>query len=147
MGLTTIALFMFLYGGLCLLLYQEDLVLLYNPVALALSVFLGHRLVDGFVYTIAGVFLLRRQPWARRLALGYSALPVLYAAWMTVAAMGNPAVFDPAQFFVSQPYTMQGRSVMFALAITYVPLFMSAVFWWSLTRPAIRAQFGRGTPP
>lgn len=134
---------MFLYGGLCLLLYHEDLVLLYNPVTLALSVFLGHHLVDGFVYTIAGVFLLRRQPWARRLALGYSVLPVLYACWMTVAAMKNPAVFEPGNFFALQPYSMQGRSFAFALALTYVPLLMSAVFWWSLTRPPICAQFAR----
>lgn len=145
MGLTTTALLMFLYGGLCLLLYHEDLVLLYNPATLVLSVFLGHHLVDGFVYTIAGVFLLRCQPWARRLVLGYSVLPFLYASWVTVAAMRNPAVFDPGNFFVLQPYSMQGRSFTFALALTYVPLLMSVVFWWSLTRPPIRAQFQRET--
>jgi hypothetical protein len=126
---------MFLYGGLCLLLYQEDLVLLYNPFMLAQSVFLGHHLVDGFVYTIAGVFLLRRQPWARRLAVGYSVIPALYAVWMTLRALRQPSVFDPEQFFAFQPFSLQGGSLTLAFAVTYVPLLMSCLFLWGLTRP------------
>jgi len=137
---------MVLYGGLCLLLYQEDLVLVYNPLTLAMSVFLGHRLVDGLVYVTAGVFLLRRQRWARRLALSYSVIPFLYAVWVTVEALRNHAVFNPGNFFVLQPYSMQGRSFEFALALTYVPLLMSGLFWWGLTRPQVRAQFTRVGP-
>ena len=136
---------MVLYGGACLLLYQEDLVLLYNPLMMGLSVLLGHHLVDGFVYVLAGVFLLRRQRWARRLALGYSVIPLAYAGWMTVLALWHPAVFQPDHFFARQPQVMQGGSFAFALAVTYVPLLMSCLFLWSLTRPPIRAQFRRET--
>jgi len=146
MGLTTIALLMFLYGGLCLLLYQEDLVLVYNPITLALSVFLGHHLVDGFVYVTAGVFLLRRQRWARILAIVYSFVPLASSSYLAIGGVFHPAVLWPENFFALQPYSMQGGSYEFALALTYVPLLLSCVFLWGLTRPHIRAQFTRAAP-
>ena len=135
MGVRPIALLMVLYGGLCLLLYQEDLVLVYNPLTLIESVFLGHHLVDGFVYVTAGVFLLRQRRWARRLAVIYSAIPALYAVWMSLMALRRPEVFAPEYFFAFQPFSMQGGSLALALAVTYVPLLMSCLFLWSLTRP------------
>ena len=146
MGLKAIALLMFLYGGLCLLLYQEDLVLVYNPLMMGLSVLLGHHLVDGFIYVIAGVFLLRRQRWARILALVYSLIPLAYSSYLAIVGVFHPAVFHPGNFFVLQPYSMKGRSVEFALALTYVPLLMSCVFLWGLMRPQLRAQFTRAAP-
>ena len=134
-GVIPIALLMVLYGGLCLLLYQEDLVLIYNPLTLVESMFLGHHLVDGFVYVTAGTFLLRQRRWARRLAVVYSVIPSLYAVWITLMALRRPGVFDPDSFFAFQPFSMQGGSFAFALAVTYVPLLMSCFFLWGLTRP------------
>jgi hypothetical protein len=142
-GVKAIALLMFFYGGFCLLLYQEDLVLVYNPLVLVLSVFIGHHLVDGLVYVTASVFLLRVQNWARSLAIGYSFIPLLQSSWVAVSGLFHPAAFAPGNFFVLQPYSMQGGSYEFALALTYVPLIMSCVFLWGLTRPQIRMQFSR----
>jgi len=116
---------MFLYGGLCLLLYQEDLGLVYNPLILLLSVFVGRHLVDGFVYVIAGVFLLRCRPWARSLAIRYSLLLLVVSAWRLVAQLRHPA---------------QLLQVM-----SWIPLLLSGFFLWALTRPTIRMQFHQGT--
>ena len=114
---------MVLYGGACLLLYQEDLALLYNPLMLGLSVLLGHHLVDGFFYVLAGVFLLRRQRWARSLAIGYSLLLLLVSTWGVVTQLWRPAEL--------------------ARPVVWVPLLMSGLFLRALTRPHIRAQFAR----
>ena len=145
MRLKAIALIMFFYGGLCLLLYQEDLVLAYNPLMMGLSVFLGHHLVDGFVYVTAGVFLLRRQRWARILALGYSFIPLAYSSYQAIVGVFRPAVFHPGNFFAVQPYSMKDGSSALVFGITFVPLLMSGLFLWALTRPLIRAKFARKT--
>ena len=123
MGLTATVLLMFFYGGACLLLYQEDLALVYNPLTLLLSVFIGRHLVDGLVYVTASVFLLRCRPWARSLAIGYSLLLLLVSAWGLVAQLGRPA--------------------QLARAMSWLPLLMSGFFLWALSRPQIRAQCAR----
>ena len=146
MGLKTITLLMFFYGGLCLLLYQEDLALVYNPLVVVLSVFLGHHLVDGLVYVTASVFLLRRRKWARSLALGYSIIPLLQSSVFALFGLLHPVAFRPGNFFVSQPSSMQSGSYELALGIVLVPLVMSCLFLWALTRPQIRVQFEPEAP-
>src|SRR3990167_5188610 len=121
--MTTTVLLMFLYGGLCLLLYQEDLALVYNPIILLLSVFIGRHLVDGLVYVTVSVFLLRCRPWARSLAIGYSLLLLVVSAWGVVTQLGRPA--------------------QLARVMSWLPLLMSGLFLWALSRPQIRAQCAR----
>ena len=139
-GVFMVALIMLIYG---------PLVYYCNALTGGYTILLLIHIPDGIVFLIAGMFILGRKNWARKLAVITSIIMFLLFLYPAIYGFFHPVVFHPGNVF-SDHYNFIWRDsidthkslyISLAVGIIYVPLIMYCLFVYYFTRPKVKEQF------